>query len=347
MSDEEILNIFLNAISSRNELQNVLASNAVLEWFGKTFQGRNDIVNFYTGTLHQYQHILTNIEQTLPFENRTTHLSTRKEPEENFIHSMLSSKINDRLHESESSAQNMNVRESFYRTPPQRNNSFIRCPPAPSRKKLLNDSSDSKSDNLNSSDEYDSDDDLEPGIHLLDASAPSIFPFRMKDKDRGDDKIKKPKIEHNELEQITHSISKYSDLNYIESHGEVIKREIPISTTMTPASTPECESRRIKLYISYRVHKENSNDIQIALIVYKSNNTKLRRNLLTDFIVDESEDEGFVTFDSPITNTSQYSTAYKEQSGSLTSSIKKDYISADQSKRASKRPIISRGSIRF
>lgn len=70
------LNTLLNTGLRQNELQNVLASNVVLDWFGRTVSGQQKVVNFYLNSNNQYEHHMTNTESTQSFEDRSTHNQT-------------------------------------------------------------------------------------------------------------------------------------------------------------------------------------------------------------------------------------------------------------------------------
>lgn len=75
-NNENALNTLLNIGLRQRELNNVLASNCVLDWFGRTLKGRSKVVNFYLNSNNCYEHSMSNAETIEPFEERSTHLST-------------------------------------------------------------------------------------------------------------------------------------------------------------------------------------------------------------------------------------------------------------------------------
>lgn len=151
-----------------------------------------------------------------------------------------------------------------------------RCPPAPCRFGI--NFADSSDDDLET---YEEDLD-ESGIRPLDSS---IQLSVEKEKSPKSKRLRREeKLEATTLEPSHPAESKFSDLFYLEASGNVtINRQ--------PSASDEVEKRECKLLISYRVHKEDPTNVQIALIVYKSNsqNTKSRRNLMPEFGVKSSE----------------------------------------------------------
>lgn len=115
-------------------------------------------------------------------------------------------------------------------------------------------------------DDVDSDDLDETGVHPLDSSytVTTQKPAR---------EPKAKRLRREEKETITTAESRFSDLRYLEATGTVtIKRD--------GSAMDEPEKRDCKMLVSYRVLKKDSSNIQIALIVYKSNTkTKTRRKL--------------------------------------------------------------------
>ena len=159
------------------------------------------------------------------------------------------------------------------RTPNSKSSPLL-CPPAPCRLRLK--FCPSKNDlDVEDTDNDDADESSESGVYPLDDS------FEVMKITEKSPVTKKPRMnkiqDQTTVEQLTHSESKYSDLNYFEATGCVnINRQ--------QSSSDEMEKRDFKLLVSYRVHKKDSNIIQIALIVYKSNmNLKTRRNLMNEF----------------------------------------------------------------
>lgn len=77
MADHEIaLNALLSNGLRQRELEGILASNCVLDWFGRTLTGRSKVVNYYLNSNNSYEHSMTNAETIEAFEERSTHLST-------------------------------------------------------------------------------------------------------------------------------------------------------------------------------------------------------------------------------------------------------------------------------
>lgn len=175
------------------------------------------------------------------------------------------------------------------------------CPSAPCRPGLkfkpLSD------DELESSG---SDDDLdESGVRPLDSSIKFIMEKKSKSP-----ASKRPRRQDIEQEIIAEprspAESKYSDLHYLQATGIVtIKRQ--------GISDDEPEKRECHILISYRLNKEDSSKIQIALIVYKSNskNPTTRRNLIFEFEDKASELESPIIVN--IASTSRCRTAVKDR----------------------------------
>lgn len=210
------------------------------------------------------------------------------------------------------------------------------CPPAPCRfgiKPLTP-----------SDDELDSDtddDDLNlSGVRPLDSS---IAIIKEKEVESPDCKRLKreEKQETTEVETCPPLESKFSQLYYLEASGTVtIKRQ-----TM-PSDDPE--KRECRMLVSYRINKEDSSMIQIALIVYKSNskNPKTRRNLMTEFEEKASELMSPCTFNTPSTSRSRTAVKDRKKADEKSKEAATDPSSAKYSK-ATKRPMISKSSLRF
>lgn len=161
-----------------------------------------------------------------------------------------------------------------HRTPPLTASTPAICPPAPCRygQKFLPISD----DELETDDDDDSD-ELESGIKQLDTAAIEILKEK-KEKSPESKRIRRSdnKEALSSEEQIFPRESKFSDLHYLQASGTII---------ITRQNSEEKEHRECKLLVSYRIDKQCSQNIQIALIVYKSNsrNTKSRRNLMIEF----------------------------------------------------------------
>lgn len=137
----------------------------------------------------------------------------------------------------------------------------------------------------------------------------------------------------------------------MEASGTVnIRRET------TSSSRDECDRRECKMLISYRINKEATNDVQIALIVYKnlSNNVRSRRNLLVEF-ADESDETQELpstpivsTFTSPPLS-SRCRTVIKDikHKNNNDSLISTAPCAGEKGIKTTKRPIVSRNCLRF
>lgn len=76
MSNELALNTFLQEGLQQKELANFLASNVVLDWFGRSFLGKQKVSNFYFTSNNSYIHEVANTKTVEPFEERSLHLLT-------------------------------------------------------------------------------------------------------------------------------------------------------------------------------------------------------------------------------------------------------------------------------
>ena len=74
MAHDSVINALINVGLRQKELQNVLASNVVLDWFGRTLSGKQRVVDFYLNSNNAYEHNLTNTETIQAFEERLTHM---------------------------------------------------------------------------------------------------------------------------------------------------------------------------------------------------------------------------------------------------------------------------------
>lgn len=68
--------VFLEQGVRRRELYNILASNSVVDWFGRTIKGRQNIVNFFLNSNVIYEHSFSSVETTQAFEDRKSHMTT-------------------------------------------------------------------------------------------------------------------------------------------------------------------------------------------------------------------------------------------------------------------------------
>jgi len=74
MAHDSVINALINVGLRQKELQNVLASNVVLDWFGRTLSGKQRVVDFYLNSNNAYEHHLANTETVQAFEERSTHI---------------------------------------------------------------------------------------------------------------------------------------------------------------------------------------------------------------------------------------------------------------------------------
>lgn len=156
----------------------------------------------------------------------------------------------------------------------------LKCPPAPCRdsKTFLNDSDD---DIKSYVDNDDSDDGYEEGIRPLDETFEMIESFKVEQPSKFKrQRLDKDVEKKNMPDMISEEESRYSNLKYLEVSGVVT-----IHRQHTSNSRNESERHECKMQVSYRINKEDANDIQIALIVYKhvNNSVKTRRNLMLQF----------------------------------------------------------------
>ncbi|XP_070497512.1 uncharacterized protein [Chironomus tepperi] len=336
MAHDSVINALINVGLRQKELQNVLASNVVLDWFGRTLSGKQRVVDFYLNSNNVYEHNLTNTETVQAFEERLTHMTSQQEPEENFDKS-IDTANDEQWYDCEANTS-IDLKES-HRTPPQKSTITI-CPPAPCRKNLIIDSSDEEDENS------DTDDETELGIYPIDLSCDSPMPSK------NEHKIVK-NFKRQRLDEDTHDEtniceqktlereSKYSDLYYLESIGSVTTyRQVSSSSS----HIEDNKRRECKILISYRVNKDNNNDIQIALIIYKPNNVsqKSRRNLLNEF-GDRTESDLLLT---PLL--SRFSTAVKDPKKlENMSEVIATAPTGDKPIKGTKRPMMSRSRLRF
>jgi hypothetical protein len=186
------------------------------------------------------------------------------------------------------------------------------------------------------------------GIYPLDLSFDSLV--AKKSEQKIDKNAKRPRMrgesddEANLCQQKTlERESKYSDLYYLESTGSVTTHR---QVSSSNSRIEDNERRECKVLISYRVNKNNANDIQIALIIYKPNNSnqKTRRNLLLEFSEERIETDLTLT-----PSMSRCNTAVKEHPNKLEnmSRIIATAPTGDKPIKGTKRPMMSRGRLRF
>lgn len=70
------VDVFVEQGVKRRELDNILASNSVVDWFGRTIKGRQNIVNFFLDSNVIYEHSFSSVETTQAFEDRKSHMTT-------------------------------------------------------------------------------------------------------------------------------------------------------------------------------------------------------------------------------------------------------------------------------
>lgn len=73
---DNALNALLNVGLRQRQLERVLASNCVVDWFGRTVTGRAKVINYYLDSNNCYEHSMSNAETIDAFEERPTHMAT-------------------------------------------------------------------------------------------------------------------------------------------------------------------------------------------------------------------------------------------------------------------------------
>jgi hypothetical protein len=149
-------------------------------------------------------------------------------------------------------------------------NTKITCPPAPNRNGF-------SSINYSDSEESRSSDDLDvSGVHPIDSSNIFNSPVNSpkKKKIRIERKNKRRSIPIEIEEQFKDSL--YTNLKYTKANGNV---------KLYRQDMEHSDERTCSMFLSYREKLSDKNDLQISLIVYKSNtqNVKSRRNLCYEF----------------------------------------------------------------
>lgn len=78
MDAKDVLSFFMECCSERNEnIRYNLASNAVLDWFGRTIRGHKDVEHFLRNEIWpQYEQNFATATTCEPIETRPTHEKT-------------------------------------------------------------------------------------------------------------------------------------------------------------------------------------------------------------------------------------------------------------------------------
>jgi hypothetical protein len=77
MANHELaINTLLNKGLRQRQLDNVLASNCVVDWFGRTFVGQHNVIHFYQNSNANYEHSVTDVTECDAFEDRPYHKLT-------------------------------------------------------------------------------------------------------------------------------------------------------------------------------------------------------------------------------------------------------------------------------
>jgi hypothetical protein len=358
------LNTLLNVGIQQGELESVLASNCVLDWFGRTVAGRATVVNYFLNSNNKYEHSMTNAETIDAFEERLMHLTTWVFIKNYNLNFLIFSNFCSRCQP----ADNQRITPELFgdevwydcethapvdlkatlRTPP-RNSSILQCPGAPCRQNLLQNIDSDDDDELS---RHDSDsDDFEEGIQPLDNSFELISSEETSRTFKRQRRDKRKEETEAIAKTISDEQSKYSSLQYLEVSGSVIIRRQAATSSGSSSSRDDFDRRECKMLISYRVNKDNANDVQIALIVYKnsSTNVKSRRNLMLEFDdrVDDSREFLLSTPASTLSSSARSQTTAKEQDKCQTEPLLSTISAGEKTARASKRPFTSRNRLRF
>lgn len=76
MSDhDKVINTFLDSGLRQRRLDDLLASNCVLDWFGRTFVGQQRVVGFFHSNT-KYEHEVASVEAAEKIEDRHHHFLT-------------------------------------------------------------------------------------------------------------------------------------------------------------------------------------------------------------------------------------------------------------------------------
>lgn len=301
-------------------LQHYLASNAVLEWFGRTIRGRTNICAYYRYDLcQQYEHDFEKAEKCPAFECKPSHMQTRIVAEIDKVNSQIES-------------QSLTT-DTLTSTPLQRivtptlpkvgkEKIFITTPEiSPTFSTSLPEDNTTPPQNITRHGEQE--DEAPPTKKTRfdnsldcagDAGPSKKKKYMQKFTDKSDCDTKKlslPEVGHGdgmlssqEIQDMQLSDTGYSDLMYFESVGFLRSQNKSkyhgISNAQTSSgnnsSSPVTSSslpndltnmphmRKTKLKLSYRIRRHD-NQLQIALIIYEhlSRNPASRRNLLQEF----------------------------------------------------------------
>lgn len=66
----------LNYGLRNRKLDEVLASNCVLDWFGRTFIGQHKVISFYENSNATHEHTMDDVKAAAAFEDRPYHFLT-------------------------------------------------------------------------------------------------------------------------------------------------------------------------------------------------------------------------------------------------------------------------------
>lgn len=155
-------------------------------------------------------------------------------------------------------------------TPTNKSTFMISCPPAPNRNLC---STLVRSDSSSSDESRDSDDCDLLGIRPIDTS----MRVGANESPMKSPKTKKRRLDNSIVHEELSDDSTHSSLKYLKTVGTVAPNR------QDPEKLPD--ERGCIMCLSYRQRRDNPNDVQISLIVYKPNakNVKSRRNLLSEF----------------------------------------------------------------
>lgn len=268
-----VLKIFVNSCNGNyHKYSSPFASNAVIDWFGRTIKGQSNIIKYYNNSSTTYEHELYNIETCDAIEERPTHISTKQIPSENICSELTDVPSNNYLLDK--------FALDSPRTPP-RKAITVTCPPAPCRGRFMPEMC--ESDTQSSGSEDDSDD--LSGIEALD-DVDNLCGLKKTDQDS-------PKCKKMHMTKLTNNIncelSQYSDLKYLTAIGIV---KVSRHSSSSHAVERSFNNMECKMGISYRIHNECPDKIQIALVIYQPNsmNLRSRRNLLNEFKNEQNEE---------------------------------------------------------
>ena len=75
-NDDLAIDKFLNYGLRDHNLDEILASNCVMDWFGRTFVGQQKVVSFYYNSKATHGHAISDVKTIPPFEERPYHFLT-------------------------------------------------------------------------------------------------------------------------------------------------------------------------------------------------------------------------------------------------------------------------------